>query len=108
MDCEKCECYKWPGIHKEKQAVWVCANCSDVTLRIVERNKPMDTKEMIEKVEGKIKEAQKSVKELSVAQTICRWQGGGEDDGLTDLMISRLNGKASGLRFTLGLLKGKE
>lgn len=75
-----------------------------------ERSKPMNVKEMIEKVEEKIKDTEKRVKELSIAQTICRWQRevDGEDDGLTDWMISRLNGKVSGLRFTLGLLKEKE
>lgn len=114
VDCEKCDCYRWPGIHKDGQPVWVCSNCYTVTLRIVrrklhlvkgevdEKSKPMNNvEEVIEKLKVEIKRVKK---EQSRNTAYCNWN----KNELERRVSARLVGRLNGLRFALGLLQGKK
>lgn len=54
VDCKQCGCYKWPGIYKGKDPVWVCSNCHTVTHRETE-NAKRGTMDIIEEIQKRTK-----------------------------------------------------
>lgn len=107
--CKNCGGFKYPGIHtstsgQNKQPVWMCFKCYAVTLRIVRTKKKrgLTGVEVIAKIEEEITGVEEG---LLVAQN-----KGTESLRLREnkiRVIGRCKGELRGLRFALGLLKGK-